>query len=290
MAIPRSWLFVPGDRPARLQKALRSGAEAVICDLEDAVLPTAKADARREVAAFLASERPAGSPPLWVRINGLASNLAGDDLDAIVPAAPAGVVLPKPDSVADVARLDEMLAGREVQQGLPVGSIQVLAVVTETAHGVTALPGYVEHPARLVALSWGAEDLSAELGAVKNRDAHGDWLFTYRLVRSLCQLAAAAAGLPAIETVFPDFRDLAGLQKTAAQAFAEGFSGMLAIHPDQVPVINAAFSPSTEQLAEARRVVAAFAASSGAGAVQLDGRMLDRPHLQAARRLLEMAR
>lgn len=290
MAIPRSWLFVPGDRPARLQKALRSGAEAVICDLEDAVLPAAKADTRREVAAFLASERPAGSPPVWVRINSLASDLAGDDLDAIGTAAPAGVVLPKPDSVADVARLDEMLAEREAALGLPVASIQVLAVVTETARGVAALPDYVEHPARLVALSWGAEDLSAELGALQNRDAQGDWVFTYRLVRSLFQLAAAAAGLPAIETVFPNFRDLAGLKKTAAQAFAEGFSGMLAIHPDQVPVINAAFSPSAEQLAEARRVVAAFAASPGAGAVQLDGRMLDRPHLQAARRLLEMAR
>ncbi len=290
MAIPRSWLFVPGDQPARLQTALGSGSEAIICDLEDAVLPARKTDARRAVGAFLARERAASAPSAWVRINALASGLAGQDLDAIVPAAPDGVVLPKPESVADLARLDEMLAARETVHGLPVGNIKLLGVVTETARALSALPGYAQHPPRLVALSWGAEDLAAELGALRNRDAAGEWLFTYRLTRSLFQLAAAAAGLPAIDTVFPDFRDLAGLKRTAEAAFAEGFSGMLAIHPDQVPVINAAFRPSEEQLEAARRVVAAFAASPDAGAVQLDGRMLDRPHLQAARRVLEMAR
>ena len=288
MAIPRSWLFVPGDKPARLQTALGSGSEAIICDLEDAVLPARKTDARRAVGAFLARERATSAPSAWVRINALASGLAGQDLDAIVPAVPDGVVLPKPESVADLARLDEMLAARV--HGLPVGNIKLLGVVTETARALSALPGYAQHPPRLVALSWGAEDLAAELGALRNRDAAGEWLFTYRLTRSLFQLAAAAAGLPAIDTVFPDFRDLAGLKRTAEAAFAEGFSGMLAIHPDQVPVINAAFRPSEEQLEAARRVVAAFAASPDAGAVQLDGRMLDRPHLQAARRVLEMAR
>jgi citrate lyase subunit beta/citryl-CoA lyase len=287
--IPRSWLFVPGDSERKLARAREAGADAVIVDLEDAVVPERKALAREMTAAFLMAPRLAGCPALWVRVNPVSSGLMPDDLAAVMHGAPAGIVLPKPDSIADVQALDQALARfEELTSGR--SRTPVVAIATETALAVTRLAGYARPPERLLALTWGGEDLSAELGATLNRDPDGEFRFTYRMVRSLCQIAAAAAGLPAIETISPDFRDEAALARRAARAVEDGFCGMLAIHPAQVPVINAAFTPTAEQIESARRVLAAFAAAPDAGAVQLDGRMLDRPHRLQARRVLERAR
>ena len=284
---PRSWLFVPADSERKLAKALESGADAVILDLEDAVTPERKALARGAAAACLAAHGERPGPALWIRVNSLASGLMQDDLASVMPFGPAGIVLPKPDSVNDVWELDRALSDMEKTYGITPGETSILAIATETAVAVTALPGYVKSPDRLLALTWGGEDLAAELGAIANRDAAGEFIFTYRVVRSLCQIAAAAAGKPAIETLFPDFRNEAGLARFAARAQEDGFSGMLAIHPAQVPVINAAFTPSAAQVTFARRVVEAFAAQPGV--TQLDGRMLDRPHLSQARRVLDTA-
>ncbi|MEO8443572.1 MAG: CoA ester lyase [Gammaproteobacteria bacterium] len=286
--IPRSWLFVPGDSERKIARALVAGADAVILDLEDAVAPERKPGARQLTAAALAA-RPAGSPPLWVRVNPVSSGLMSADLAAVMPGAPDGIVLPKPDSLADVEALDRVLTELEGDRAGRAPT-PVLAIVTETALAVLNLPGYAAPPTRLLGLTWGGEDLSAELGATGNRAPDGEFHFTYRLVRSLCQIAAAACGRPAFETIQPDFRDRAALERQARRAAEEGFSGMLAIHPDQVPVINAAFTPTPEQLAHARRVLAAFDAAPQAGTVQLDGRMLDRPHRAQAERLLERAR
>ena len=284
--IPRSWLFVPGDSERKLARSLESGADAVIVDLEDAVVAERKTLAREMTAAFLHSNRQATGPGLWVRVNALSSGLMHDDLAAVIPAAPAGILLPKPDSIADVRELDRALATLEA--AMPGrGLTPVVAIATETALAVATLSGYVRPPERLLALTWGAEDLSVELGAWVNREADGEFRFTYQLVRSLCQIAAASSGRPAIETLSLDFRDLPALARRAARAAEDGFSGMLAIHPAQVPVINAAFTPTAEQAEWARRVLAAFAAAPAAGAVQLDGRMLDRPHQLRAQRLLE---
>lgn len=286
---PRSWLFVPADSDRKLARALATDADALILDLEDAVTQARKPLARQAAASFLAAHRGQRRPALWIRINSLASGRGVADVTAVLGGQPAGIVLPKPDSVADVARLDAELAAGEGALGLPVGATRVLAIATETALGVTGLPGYARAPARLAALTWGAEDLAAELGAVANREADGEFRFVYRVVRSLCQLAAAAAGVPVIETLWADFRDQAGLARQARRACEDGFSGMLAIHPDQVAMINQAFTPDAAQVAAARRVMAAFAAAPDQGAVELDGRMLDQPHLRQARRLVEAA-
>lgn len=287
--IPRSWLFVPGDSERKLARALAAGADAVIIDLEDGVVPERKALARDMTVEFLKAARPASSPAVWVRVNPVSSGLMSADLAAVMPGVPAGIVLPKPDSIADVQSLDRAL--RDVEQGSPGRPpTPVIAIATETALAVINLPGYAHPPARLLALTWGGEDLSAELGALRNRDDDGEFRFTYRMVRGLCQIAAAASGRPAIETLYPDFRDEAGVARQAASAAEDGFCGMLAIHPAQVAAINAAFTPTAAQVDQARRVLAAFDADPGAGAVQLDGRMLDRPHKAQARRLLERAR
>lgn len=287
--MPRSWLFVPGDSERKLAGALAAGADAVIIDLEDAVAPERKAQAREMTAEFLKAARPASSPAVWVRVNPVSSGLMPADLAAVMPGLPAGIVLPKPDSIVDVQALDRAL--KDVEPGMHGRPpTPVIAIATETALAVINLPGYAHPPERLLALTWGGEDLSAELGALRNREDNGEFRFTYRMVRGLCQIAAAASGRPAIETLFPDFRDEAGLARQAARAAEDGFCGMLAIHPAQVLAINAAFTPSTAQIEHARRVLAAFDADPGAGAVQLDGRMLDRPHRAQAQRLLERAR
>jgi citrate lyase subunit beta/citryl-CoA lyase len=284
--IPRSWLFVPGDSERKLARVLEAGADAVIIDLEDAVVPERKALARGLTAAFLKAPRRDDAPAVWVRVNALSSGQMQGDLDAVMPFAPAGIVLPKPDSVEDVQALDHALQVFETAAHR-MRPTPVVVIATETALAVINLPGYARPPARLFALAWGGEDLSAELGALRNREADGKFRFTYQMVRGLCQIAAAASGRPAIETVSLDFRDEAALARRAARAAEDGFSGMLAIHPAQVAIINAAFTPTSEQVAFARRVLAAFDAAPEAGAVQLDGRMLDRPHLVQARRVLE---
>lgn len=281
----RSLLFVPADSARKLAKGLTSGADALILDLEDSVALTAKSDARAGAARILAAREPNG-PRLWVRINPLDGPFALADLAAIVAHAPDGIVLPKPDSAADLIRLAHYLDALEVQAGLTPGGVRILPIVTETPKALFALGTYAGASPRLAGLTWGAEDITAALGASTNRDPDGDYNFTCRLARSLSLAAAHAADVAAIETVYPDFRDLDGLAAYAAAGRREGFSGMMAIHPDQVAIINAAFTPSPDELEAARRVVAAFAAQPGAGVVSLDGKMLDRPHLKLAERLL----
>jgi citrate lyase subunit beta/citryl-CoA lyase len=222
----------------------------------------------------------------WVRINPVASPDYHDDLEAVVAARPAGVVVPKPDSPETLRALDVQLLALERANGLPERGILVIPVASETPTAVLALHEYAEPPPRLRALTWGGEDLSAALGATTNRDESGDFAFTYRMVRSLCLIAARAACVDAIETLHADFKDFAGLARVARNANREGFTGMLAIHPDQVEVINAAFTPSLEDVEHARRVVAAFA--GGAGVASLDGKMLDRPHLKQAEHVIAL--
>lgn len=283
----RSWLFVPGDSERKLARIATTSADAVVLDLEDAIAPAGKAVARASVAKFIAAAHSRPGPSLWVRVNPPASGLFEADLAAVVPSAPTGIVLPKADGVADVARLDRSLAELERAAGLPHGAIRVLAIATETALGVANLAGYVDHPTRLLALAWGAEDLAAELGASGNRDGDGRFRPLFAHVRANFRLAAAAAGLPAIDTIYADYRDAKGLAEYARGARADGFAGMLAIHPAQVDTINSAFTPDGDEIAAARRVIAAFA--DGAGVATLDGRMLDRPHLAQARHVLALA-
>lgn len=282
----RSFLFVPADSEKKLEKAASLDADALILDLEDSVAAEARPRAREIAKAFLTARR---RPSLWVRINPIDTDDALLDLEAVVPAAPAGIVLPKPRAPADVVTLSERLAELEQEASLPSGATRVLPIVTERPEAVLAVHGYTRETPRLAGLTWGAEDLSAALGAAATRFDDGRWRPPYELARSLCLLAAAAAGVPAIDTVYTDYRDLDGLARYAADARRDGFSGMLAIHPAQVPVINEAFAPTAEEIEEARRVVAAFEAHPGAGTVGLDGRMLDRPHEERARRVLELA-
>ncbi len=283
---PRSWLFVPGDAERKLAKGLASAADALILDLEDSVAPVNLPAARALVAAVL---RAHNGPRLWVRINALASPHALADLAAVVPAAPAGIMLPKADGAADVMRLGHYLSALEVAAGLPEGGIRVTVVATETPAALFSLGSYAPAHARLAALTWGAEDLATALGAAANREADGTYAFPYQLARTLCLAGAAAAEVDATDTVFTDFRDTAGLAREARAARRAGFAGKLAIHPDQVMPINDAFTPDATEIAHAERIVAAFAASPGLGTVGLDGRMVDMPHLKQARRLLASA-
>jgi citrate lyase subunit beta/citryl-CoA lyase len=282
--ILRSLLFVPADSERKLEKASASEADALILDLEDSVAPENRPRARELAREFLAQKvRPA----LWVRINPVGTADCAADLEGIVAGAPAGLVVPKPSSPKTLVGLDRLLRPLEEAHGLTERSIQLLPVATETPSAVTHLMEYREPPPRLAALTWGAEDLSAALGASTNRDETGEFLLTHRIVRSLCLIAAKAAGVAAIETLHADFRDTKGLEKFARAAQREGFSGMMAIHPDQVGIINEAFTPSLADVMHARRVVAAF--ESGAGVASLDGKMLDQPHLKQARHVLALA-
>jgi citrate lyase subunit beta/citryl-CoA lyase len=274
----RSMLFVPGDRPERMEKALALGADALILDLEDAVAPSAKAGARRAVAAFLAAHPDAN---LWVRVNPLDGTENEADLDVVAGAA-RGIVLPKSEGAASLAELDRRLAA------LGNTAAQVMAIATETPAAIFGLGSY-KGAKRLAALTWGAEDLPAAIGAATSREADGRFTAPYEIARALTLFGACAAGVAPIETVYPAFRDLGGLAAYAARARRDGFTGMMAIHPAQVSVINAAFTPSEAEIAHARAVVAAFEADPGAGALSLNGRMIDRPHLVQARRILAAA-
>jgi len=282
----RSLLFAPGDSPRKLEKAGLSAADLVIVDLEDAVAESAKPDARKAVASHLKATHR--RQPHWVRINPLDTPHALPDLAAVVPARPDGIVLPKATR-ADAERLNNYLSALETAAGLPLGDIPVFVLATETAAGVFDVGNYAGCP-RLAALSWGAEDSATALGATSNRDDNGEYDFPYQLFRALCLTGAAAASVSAIETIHGDFRDSEGLEKIARRARRAGFRGMLAIHPDQVPVINAAFTPSPDEIAHAEKVLAAFDANPGAGTVGLDGAMLDMPHLKRAQALLAMKR
>ena len=280
----RSWLFAPGDSARKTEKALASEADRIILDLEDSVAPEAKAEARRMVAAAL-QDAGAARGRIWVRINPLGGGLAAGDLEAIMPARPAGIMLPKSENGADVAALDTMLAPLEGAHGIAPGSTQVHPLVTETAAAMFGTGSYRGAP-RLAAMSWGAEDLADSLGALGNTGADGRYRPTYEMARSLCLLGAAAAGVPAIETIMGDFRDFDGLKARAEMVRRDGFRGMLAIHHDQVAAINAAFTPGEDEVAEARLIVRLFAENPGAGTIAGPRGMLDRPHLSRARQIL----
>lgn len=283
----RSLLFVPGDSPRKLEKALTAGADALLLDLEDAVAPAAKDGARRTVAAFLAEARAeAERPRLYVRVNALDTGLTDADLAGVMMAIPDGIVLPKAAGGADVARLGAKLAVWEARAGAPDGATRILALAAESARGIFGLGTYADAGQRLMGLTWGGEDLSADVGAETNRDERGAYTEPYRLARSLTLFAAAAASVDAIDAVYTNFRDLMGLEAECHEARRDGFVAKMAIHPAQVPVINAAFTPSADAVQRARAVVAAFRANPDAGVTGVDGEMLDRPHLLRAERLL----
>jgi len=282
----RSWLFAPGDSERKMTKATASAADIVIFDLEDAVAESAKPTARGMIAAFL-SAQPADRSRLWVRINPLQGPHALADLAAVVACQPGGIMLPKARGRADVEVLDNYLSALEVAAGITQGSTKVIALVTETADGMFTTGTYAGAP-RLVAMTWGAEDLADAVGASENRNADGSYGFTYELARSLCLLGASTAGVLAIETIHGDFRDEAGLRQRAQQVRRAGYRGMLAIHPAQVDVINQAFTPSSDEVAAAQEIVALFAANPGAGTLGYKGAMLDRPHLARAQALLKV--
>lgn len=281
----RSLLFVPAGSERKLARAVSSGADALILDLEDSVAPDYKAEARRIAAGFLASRSERG-PRLIVRINALRSGLADVDLLAIMPARPDAIMLPKTEGGRDVMQLSVKLGVHEAMLDRAEGSTQVLAIVTETAAGLLKVGTFTKAGPRLLGMAWGAEDLSADLGAVGTRDGSGAYTEPFRLARTMTLLGAAAAGVHAIDTVHVDFRDEAGLQAECLAAARDGFTAKMAIHPDQVPIINAAFTPSAEAVEEARRTVAAFAQSPQAGVLSIDGHMVDRPHLARAQRIL----
>ncbi len=285
----RSMLFVPAHDSRKLTKGLSSNADALIIDLEDSVPEAEKARAREMCAEFVGEHR--ASMRLFVRINALGTRHTLADLDAVVRAQPHGIMLPKCANGRDVATLAGYLSEFEARDGVPIGSTQILPIVTETAASLFGLHTYAtDAGARLCGLFWGGEDLASDIGATSNRDLDGRYTSPYQLARSLVLLGATAAQVPAIDAVYTNFRDVDGLKAEAAEALRDGFSGKVAIHPDQIGPINEAFTPSAVDVAWAQRVIAAFAASPGAGAISINGKMLDRPHYLSARRVLARAR
>ncbi len=285
-------LFIPGDSEKKLGKVDGCGADAVILDLEDSVAVANKAAARDLVTGFI-KDRPQGprAVQLWVRVNPFDTGMTLDDLAAVMGARPDGIMQPKTDHPDDVRRLSHYLDALEAAHGISAGATKIVPVVTETAAAPFHLGGYATAGLdRLLGLTWGAEDLSAAVGASTNLDANGEWSFTYKLARSLTLLAAHSVNVQAIETLHADFRDEAGLRISCRAARAEGFTGRLAIHPAQVAIINESFMPSPEEIAHAKRIVDAFAASPGVGTVGIDGKMIDMPHLKQAQQLLAQVR
>jgi citrate lyase subunit beta / citryl-CoA lyase len=286
----RSLLFVPADSARKFEKALRSGADALIIDLEDSIAPDRKVAARTTALGFLRDAVAiAERPRLYVRVNGLDTGLTDGDLDAVVAGKPDGILLPKAEGGASIVHLDAKLTAREAIAGLNDGGIAILALTTETAAALFRAGSYGGVSARLAGLTWGAEDLSAALGAEANRGADGRFTEPFQFARTLCLAAAAAAGVPAMDTVYVDFRNDAGLRREAEEARRDGFTAKFAIHPGQVAAINAVFTPSPAAIAQAERIVAAFAAHPAAGTIGIDGVMFDRPHLARAQRLLARA-
>ena len=287
----RSYLFVPGDAERKLAKSLGSGADAIIVDLEDSVAPDAKMRAREVAAAFLWEIRKLEQRPrLFARINSLDTDLWEGDLLAIMESRPDGIMLPKPRAGDDVRQLARVLDRLETDNGAAAGSTRVIAIATEVPISLLAMQTYVGASERLEGLAWGAEDLSAALGATATRDSAGQLSSPFRLARDLSLITAAAAGVAAIDTVFLDLDDENGLAREAAAAVRDGFTGKLAIHPNQVPVINAAFTPTSNDIERARQIVSIFAETGSSGVVAFKGQMLDRPHLVRAERVLERAR
>lgn len=286
----RSFLFVPGDQPAKMAKAMAGEADALILDLEDSVAPAAKPAARKAVREFLTGAGAgAARPELWVRINPVSLPDSLDDLAAIMHPALRGLVVPKIDGPADLRRVDAQLDALEVAAGLPRGQVALMPVATETAAAFFRLGDYTAVTPRLYGLTWGAEDLSTALGASTNKAEDGALSLPYQMARAFCLAGARAAGVMPVETAPMEFRDPAAIAARAASARRDGFFGMMAIHPAQIGPINAAFSPAAEEVAEAERIVSAFAAAGNPGVIALEGRMLDIPHLRQARNVLALA-
>jgi citrate lyase subunit beta/citryl-CoA lyase len=285
----RSLLFVPGDSERKLAKALASGADALILDLEDSVAPANRPAARALSAAFVRETRArANIPLLYVRINPVDGSDWEADLEAVMPSKPDGVIMPKPNSGDDVHRLSIALDHAESAAGATSGTTRILPIVTETPISVLNLHSYVGVTSRMIGMSWGAEDLGAVVGSLANRDERGQFTSPYRLVRDLCLITAAAAGVEAVDTVFVNFRDREGLEAETREARRDGFTAKMAIHPDQVAPINAIFTPTGDEIAHARAIIAAFDGASGVAS--LDGKMLDKPHLVLAEKVLARAK
>ena len=284
----RSMLFIPADSERKLAKGEATGADALILDLEDAVAPSRTHIAREMALAYLRSRSQRGKQQLWVRINPLSTPAALLDL-SIVAGAPDGIVLPKVNSALDIVQLSHYLDALESREGVRQGSIRIMPVATETAQSLFTLGSYEGCSARLAALTWGAEDIAAALGASTNRRADGEYDSVYQLARALCLAGAVAAGVQPIDTIWGDFGDEAGLVRDAKAARRRGFTGKIAIHPNLVAAINAAFTPGEEELAWSRRVVELFASNPGMGTVGLEGKMLDMPHLKQAQSVLALA-
>lgn len=285
----RSLLFVPADSERKLAKATACPADVLILDLEDSVTDARKAAARGTAVAFIADQATRLAARLFVRINPLDSGLAMDDLAAVVVPGLAGIMLPKTHSAADIVRLGHCLDALEARAGIAAGTVRIVPVATETAQAMLNMQGFTGPVPRLAGVTWGAEDLSAAIGAVSNREEDGSYSPLYTLANSLCLCAAAATGVPAIDTLHADFRDADGLATACRASRRRGFRGRIAIHPDQVAVINAAYSPSAAELAHAQRIVDAFAAQPEAGTLSIDGVMVDKPHLTQALRTLDQA-
>jgi len=291
----RSWLFVPGDSERKLAKAAQSSADVVIIDLEDAVRENAKPQARAMARNWLIANREqiveASGQAHWVRINALDTPHWREDLAVVMEGKPAGIMLPKASGPEQVQQLGAELHELEEQFAIPPNSTSILPLVSETPAAALTIAAYAAASLpRLAGLTWGAEDLSVAIGATRKKTEAGEWADAFRLVRAQVLLTAHAANVMAVDTLQAEFRDLEALKEAAMASYADGFHGMLAIHPDQVPVINAAFTPSEEELKQARAILDAFDADPAAGALQVDGRMVDRPHLEQARRLLAQSR
>ncbi|MBV9348836.1 MAG: CoA ester lyase [Pseudolabrys sp.] len=287
----RSLLFVPADGGKKLDKAMASGADAIIVDLEDSIAAERKPAARAPMLEFLKSvSARATRPKLLVRINDLSTPWADEDIDAAVQGKPDAILLPKAEGGAGVIHLDAKLTAGEAMHGVAAASIAIYALATETAKALFLAGTYGGASRRLKGLTWGAEDLSAELGAAANRGPDGAWLPPYQMARSLCLAGAAAAQIPALDTVYVDYKNDTGLRRECEEAKRDGFTGKLAIHPAQVAIINEVFSPNAAEIEQAKKVVAAFAARAGAGTVGIDGKMYDRPHLARANALLGQIR
>lgn len=284
----RSLLFVPGDSDKKFARAATTGADVLILDLEDAVAPALKDEARAKVAGWL--DRAADVPArLFVRVNPLESGLTAADLAAVVRPGLAGILVPKANGAHDIATIAALIDPLEAAAGMAPGTVRIAVVSTETPAAMFALGSYTPPHPRLVGLTWGAEDLAAAIGATDNKEADGSWTEPYRVARALCLFAAASAGVAPIDTLYADFRDAEGLERDCRRARRDGFTGRIAIHPDQVETINRCFSPSEAEIVHARRIVDAFAANPEAGTLGIDGKMVDIPHLKAAQKTLASA-
>ena len=281
----RSLLFVPGDSERKFAKARGAGADALILDLEDSVAPLQKA-AAREIVGRLIEDKAPRDWAFFVRINALDTGLALDDLCAVVKPGLDALLIPKTNGAADVERIAHYLDALEAKSGMPQGSVKLAIVATETPKAMFTLGSYAPAHPRLVGLTWGAEDLSAALGATDNKEADGAWTFPYAVARAQCLFAASAAEVAPIDTLFVDFRDTEGLERDCRRSRRDGFTGRIAIHPDQVATINRCYAPSEAEIAHAEKIVAAFAANPGAGTLGVDGKMVDIPHLKAAQKTL----